>query len=77
MDPQNMKKVIVAQRVWILPEDVIRLKRVTVLPRREFRHRHHGRSVPTPTLPSNRLLTEVGYSVLQEDGAFLLLDGYN
>ena len=35
------------------------------------------RPVSVPSLPSNMLLTEAGYSLLQEDGSFLLLDGYN
>jgi len=29
------------------------------------------------SLPSNMLLTEAGHSLLQEDGDYLLLDGYN
>ena len=32
---------------------------------------------PAPSLPSNMLLTETGHSLLQEDGSYLLLDGYN
>lgn len=32
---------------------------------------------PAPSLPSNMLLTEAGYSLLNEDGSYLLLDGYN
>ena len=31
---------------------------------------------PAPLLPS-MLLTEAGYSLLQENGSYLLLDGYN
>ena len=32
---------------------------------------------PVSVLPSNMLLTEAGYSLLQETGSYLLLDGYN
>jgi hypothetical protein len=35
-----------------------------------------GGAPPRPSV-SNRLLTEAGDSFLQEDGSFLLLDGYN
>ena len=37
-----------------------------------------GGAPPAPRrLPSNMLLTEAGYSLLQENGSYLLLDGYN
>lgn len=37
-----------------------------------------GGAAPRPSvLPSNMLLTEAGYSLLQEDGSYLLLNGYN
>ena len=36
-----------------------------------------GGAPPAPSLPSNMLLTETGHSLLQEDGSYLLLDGYN
>ena len=37
-----------------------------------------GGAAPRPSvLPSYRLLAEAGYSLLQEDGSFLLVDGYN
>ena len=35
-----------------------------------------GGAAPAQVLP-NMLLTETGHSLLQEDGSYLLLDGYN
>ena len=36
-----------------------------------------SRAVAPPSLPSNMILTEAGYSLLQENGSYLLLDVNN